>query len=702
MTKLIRKYNKWLLAVLGSFLMVAFLVSSVPSFGQGGDPGKRVEATLGKTKVRARDLGNASRDFNFIASILPGAVENLNIESVPHWYLLAHEAKAQGLVGTATDGDAWLEEVANQMIPMVAARRAAEDFAKTSGMSADNILRIVSQNQQLQQQFAQRWLSEPANREAAEALPAQILTDLRETRTILAGKSGLSVEEANSTLATLRGVMRLYNSAQSSNRFSDKRAQFTLQQEQDAVLADVVIIPPTALTITTEPTPALLSQLFEAGKDKQPDFATGTFGYTQPNRVQLQWFVVSRASFEASIRLDSVQTRIEFEKNRAKYPGEFATERPRIEQEIRTRKLNDALATAEQTFRTQVRVNTRSLPSDGATKVLPPDWRASAPALNDYAAKVAEAIGLNDKLSMSAPQIQSRSTWVRVDRLSELPVIGTASIMQAGKPMGLSELLANLREFDAKTLLELQVGVPYPSPLRTNEGDLVFFVVTDSKAASPAETLDEVRADVVADAKKVMAFDELKAKAQEWKALAAANGLDDFVAKFSAGSLTGSTPPESLSVQRQQRFAAGESTMTDGLGREPLRDSVLALANSRGRLVAATDADRAARTTVAELPATRSIAIAQIVGDSPVTLEDFRGYGAGIGQALARNERSKIAEASATATASAAANARSANANSPFSFESLSKRLGYKPVSENEKEAKKESEKAEAPAAPKP
>jgi hypothetical protein len=142
--------------------------------------------------------------------------------------------------------------------------------------------------------------------------------------------------------------------------------------------------------------------------------------------------------------------------------------------------------------------------------------------------------------------------------------------------------------------------------------------------------------------------------------------------------------------------------MTDGLGREPLRDSVLALANSRGRLVAATDADRAARTTVAELPATRSIAIAQIVGDSPVTLEDFRGYGAGIGQALARNERSKIAEASATATASAAANARSANANSPFSFESLSKRLGYKPVSENEKEAKKESEKAEAPAAPKP
>lgn len=697
MIKLIRKYNKWLLVVLGSFLMVAFLVSSVPSFGQG-DPTKRVEGTLGSSKVRMRDLGQAARHFNFLSGILPGAIDNLQVEGATHWFLLSHEARAQGLVGTATDGDAWLEEVATAMVPSAAVDEAITELEQSSGTRRSDILSILRNNPQVQQQLAQRWLSDPKNKDAAEAMPSRIAQSLRDGRARLAGEAGLSIDEANESLASLRGVMRLVQSAEMSNRFSDKRLQYTLQRDQDAVLADVVVFGPDAMTSDAQPPDALLTELFEAGKDKLPDATTGAFGYRQPNRVQLQWFVVSRAGVEAAIRLDSVQTRIEYEKNRATYPGEFAVERANIEQSLRARKLSDALATAEQSFRTRVRINSRSLAANGAIKTLTNDWKATAPGLNDYATAVTEALASNDKLSISAPQIQSRSTWVRVDRVSELAAIGNATLTQAGRPIAFSQVVAQLHEFDGKSALGLQVGVPFDAALRTQEGDLVFFVVTDAKLASAAETIDEVRSDVVANAKEVLAFEQLKTKSAEWATLASTSGLDELVTKFNAGSLTGTTPATSVTVQRQQRFAAGESTLTSGMGREPLRDAVLARANERGRLTAATDADRAGRTLTAQLPVTRSIAIAQIVGDAPVTIEAFRSIGSQMGEIMARNERSRIATASTGATS--ATTRRGGNADAPFSFESLSKRLKWKSVDEAKAKTTSETDGVPAPTLP--
>lgn len=689
MVKLIRKYNKWLLVVLGSFLMVAFLFSSVPSFMQG-DPRKQVQGTLAGTKVRAEQLGNAGRDFGFVSDFMPGLVENVGLEGATHWFLLAHEAKAQGLVGTPSDGEAWLDEVATAQIPSYAAEQKASELANNgSGLDIRTILNFINQNPQLRDQFAQQWLSDPKNKAAVDNLPAQLAANVRQNRTLLANRAGISVEEANATLATLRGVMRLVESADQSNRFSDKRFQYTLQRDQDAVLADVVSIPPTALTISQEPTLALLDELFAKGKDKEPSPTTGEFGYRQPNRVQLAWFTLSRSAVEAAIKLDSVKVRIEYERDRATYPGDFAAERPRIEQALRTKNLTDALATAEQAFRTRVRINTRALAGDNAIKTLTPEWRASAPALDEYAKAVVEAIATSDKVNIPAPTVQTRTTWARIDRTSELDGIGSASLTQAGRPLSFAQVIEQLHEFDAKSPLGLQVGVPFEAALRAPNGDLIFFVVTDAKLASPAETLAEVREDVVRDAKLVMAFEQLQAKASEWQTLAATSGLDEFVAKFNAGSLTAGTPPTTLSVQRQQRFAAGESTLAGGVGREPLRDAVLARANERGRLTAATEADRPQRTLVAALPVTRAVAIAQIVGDAPLTLEDFRSIPVQAGEVLARNERSRLMPASTQPTAQAGnRRPRGANPNSPFSFESLSKRLGWVPA-DGQKESKK-------------
>jgi hypothetical protein len=678
MTKLIRKYNKILLVVLGSFLMVAFLFSGVPSFLQGS-PGRTVEGTLAGKKVRAEQLGEAAREFGFLADMVPADVEQLNVEGVTHWFLLSHEAKAQGLVGTPLDGDAWLDEVASSQVPAFALQQAIRDFASQgSGLDERTIMNALRNNPQLQQQFAQSWLTKPENREQVDNLPSTLAANLRRNRDQLASRAGLSVDQANSALAAMRGVSRLVQSAELSNRFSDKRFQLTLQREQDAVLADVLTIPASALPIDAQPTPELLSQLFEQGKDKEPNRATGEFGYRQPNRVRLQWFVLSRAQLSAAIAIDGVQARTEYERNRAAYPGEYASERPRIEEALRGKILAEALATAEQTFRQRVRINTRTLTADGAIKKLTPEFVSQAPELGAYASAVVDALATNEKLTIAAPSVQSRTEWVRVDRLSTLPALGSASYSLAGRPLGFSQLIEQLHEFDAKSALGLQVGIPFDGALRTPEGDLAFFIVSEAKLASPAESQDEVREDLVRDARLVMAFEQLQAKAQEWKALATTSSLDDVAAKFSAGSLTGSTPTSSASVVRQQRFALGESTLMSGVGREPLRDAVIAAAEARGRLTPATQGERASRVVVTSLPAARAIAFAEIVGAAPTTLEDFRRIPSFGADNLARFERSSLRTvANASPTGEAQAPAAPA---SPFSFEALKQRLAWQPV----------------------
>ncbi len=673
MTKLIRKYNKVLLVVLGSFLMVAFLFSGVPSFMQG-NPGRTVEGTLAGKKVRAEQLGESARQFGFLSDMMPSAIESLRVEGVTHWFLLSHEAQSQGLVGTPSDGDAWLDEVASNEIPAYAAMQRAREFAaQNSGLDERTIMGFLQGNPQLQQQFAQQWLTDPKNKAEVENLPATLSANMRRARDQFAGRAGLSVEQANTALAAMRGVSRLVQSAELSNRFSDKRFQFALQRDQDAVLADVLTIPASALPITAEPSPELLTQLFEAGKAKDPNPATGEFGYRQPNRVQLQWFVLSRAALSAALTVDGVQARMEYERNRAAYPGEYSAERPRIEEALRSRVLAEALATAEQTFRNRVRINTRTLQADGAIKKLTPDFTASAPPLSEYASAIADALATNEKLTIPAPSVQTRTDWLRVDRLNTLPALGTSSYSLAGKPITFSDLIAQLHDFDAKSALGLQVGIPFDGALRTPEGDLAFFIVTAARLASPAETLAEVREDVVRDAKLSMAFDSLQANAQEWKALAAANGLDDLAAKFSSGTLTDSTPATSASVQRQQRFAAGESTITSGLGKEPLRDAVLQSADARGRLTPATQGERASRVVLAVLPEARAIALAEIVGAAPITIEDFRRIPSFGGANLARFERSALRR---TATADAPR-------PSPFAFDSLKQRLAWVPAGED-------------------
>lgn len=118
MTKTLRKYQKWILVVGGSLLMVTFLVSG-PMRGFGKDPSGRTYATLGGKDVTAGDYDMSRSHFDVLREAARPAMALLGIENSDHWFLLVHEAKAGGFVGHAGDGRDFIPELAEMCVEVI-------------------------------------------------------------------------------------------------------------------------------------------------------------------------------------------------------------------------------------------------------------------------------------------------------------------------------------------------------------------------------------------------------------------------------------------------------------------------------------------------------------------------------------------------------------------------------------------------------
>ena len=107
MFKFLRKYNKWILAVGGTLLLITFLIPfAFESLGQMVARGGAPWANVGQKqqKVTVNELARVQRELDVLQYALryqplipgPGIVDQPE-----HWYLLEREAKAAGLIGGA-------------------------------------------------------------------------------------------------------------------------------------------------------------------------------------------------------------------------------------------------------------------------------------------------------------------------------------------------------------------------------------------------------------------------------------------------------------------------------------------------------------------------------------------------------------------------------------------------------------------------
>ena len=100
MFKFLRKYNKWILAVGGTLLMIVFLIpQAISSLSQRAAVGSAVWATIGEDKeeISGEERRQTEREL-VVLEQLQGLGIPMIAKEPAHWYLLVREAEDAGVV----------------------------------------------------------------------------------------------------------------------------------------------------------------------------------------------------------------------------------------------------------------------------------------------------------------------------------------------------------------------------------------------------------------------------------------------------------------------------------------------------------------------------------------------------------------------------------------------------------------------------
>ena len=454
MFKFLRKYNKWILAVGGTLLMITFLIPfAFDRLGQMVARGGAPWANVGQKqqKVTVNELARVQRELDVLQYALryqplipgPGIVDQPE-----HWYLLEREAKAAGLIGGAA------------VVP-----------------------------------FGAEW----------------------QIQQIAAGSSE-QTSFVLQTLAKLDGVRRMIGLYVDRSKFSDRHLKHRAKRSFHAVTAQLVVLEATEPDTPPSFGDTELAEQLAKYAENPPGEGDMGFGYRLPDRVKLEWLVVTAESVRTMIReggrLGPVAQRSHWRKLWRADPGTY--EKPTGEQEVpeavssdlleklTTRTLQEIARFADQEQLTSSR---RGIPRRDGYLVLDDDWRG--PSFQDLARTIQE------KFAVALPEYHALGDrWLSADEVTELQGIGAATTEKFGAvPVTLADLVAVAREFGGAQLMDIQERVAGP-PLTDGDGSLYLFRIIDTDPSRPPRSVDEVRDQLTADLARLAHFHQLSMKAE--------------------------------------------------------------------------------------------------------------------------------------------------------------------------------------------
>ena len=147
----------------------------------------------------------------------------------------------------------------------------------------------------------------------------------------------------------------------------------------------------------------------------------------------------------------------------------------------------------------------RGYPQRAGYYELPEDWSERMLKFPDLAEKIRERYGI------ALPEYHAAGDrFYSMPELAELPGIGTATTDKFGTPRTLDALVGQAKEFGGSTSVFAQRDVAGP-PMRGADGGIYFFRIIATDPARRPASLDEVRDQVVADLRRVDHYDRLAA-----------------------------------------------------------------------------------------------------------------------------------------------------------------------------------------------
>ncbi|MFW5653222.1 MAG: hypothetical protein ACOC0P_04180 [Planctomycetota bacterium] len=625
MLKFLRKYRAVILAVGGSLLMVAFLLpQAIQTWAQTSF--QPIEATYVidgvERKVEAEDFILAENELRVLSSeSLSFLIEQLFypegrpvtdeqrrdpaaalarqepvVDDPSHWYLLRLEAERMGLIGAPEEGRLLISNFFN------------------------------------------------GDTEAADQFMFQIAGQAS------GGMRRLTLDDAYEAIGAYLGVSRLVQSYRGMGLISEPRLQDIANRFNEAVETRIVFLRADQfIDEIAEPTEDELEAHLARFAAYEPGEGPYGIGYRQPDRFMLEYLTVDYDSVLDSVEATGLDARTWYLQNEdlirnfAGTDEEPAAEAPPYAEHVADAMLLYRRHLADQKLNEIVRFisgellrSTSGLPRNESYRVLPEDWAEQRIDFESLAAAAEEKFPGIDVQVTSATD-----GWMTEEDLFALRGINRASRLAGNRQVGLRDLIGSAREFGEPVIPGVQAGLTDPQPLRSSASitvfdrtnpvteDVFFYRLAAVDPARPAESVDEIRDDAIANVKRIKAFEQLAAESDMWRQRAISEGLDTLAEEFDRRPMPAQA---SRFDQTTYRFArelrpgrlpgAGESEELVELLFDRARELEGRIADA-GENAMIEDLPLEERLVVLPIEDSLGLALAEVVDIRPMTLDDY-------------------------------------------------------------------------------
>jgi len=515
MLKFFRKYNKWILSIGGSILMIAFLVP----YGAGqmiNQPTDEPIGTLAGQELTIADRVYASDQMQAISSVWPPLLMGLDRGQDPalRWLLIVHEAKAMGLSASNAQINARINSV-------------PKDVSKGKNLVA----------------------------EAAGNV----------------GRNHDFVYEAFRNLITIEQYINLISGG--DVRLTKPLLRRFISDFTSTVKVSLIeVSSSTLLDKAPKPTQEQLEKLFEKySKNFKGEGEPYGFGYKYPDRVKLEYLAVPIDRVIKTVQVRDEEIYSYYQKNKQEFavPASGATPdssgpqltrvreykevRAQIENKLRGIKARQLAEEMVQLAQNMLARDAAAVPDDnrGYRNVEAGRKRGWKPMPFDEVIKRIEK-----QFGVLPDYYRHDKNWLDRDALGLLKGLGAATlppmpsnpevsppfvITEAGIKGGGFDYIGSARSFSPKghPLIKHRLQKDLPSkPLQGADGSRYLVRLRDVAPSGEPESLDEVRQEVVSDARRLNAYEMLLNERDQWARRAAKEDFEKIAKELKASVLT--------------------------------------------------------------------------------------------------------------------------------------------------------------------
>jgi hypothetical protein len=273
----------------------------------------------------------------------------------------------------------------------------------------------------------------------------------------------------------------------------------------------------------------------------------------------------------------------------------------------------------------QIRIPQRELTRSSGFYVLPASWPQQRVDMQSLAGQIAERFSIETP-SYTAPGDE----WLTIADLNEIDGIGQSSTDKFGSlATTLSSIVAKTQEFGGDGTLPIQQGIAGP-PLRHTDGTLYLFRIVDTDPSRAPASVDEVRQQVVHDLRRQAHYEQLAARVDEIQQIARDSGLlavalqhDSEVAADKRAALY---EPDKFYIDGiMGRGLSAMPSQVPGLGDAPaLMEQIIDWARTFPQLIRMNTIPAAERTRVFTSDDQLAVIAVLLTDQFPLTAEDYR------------------------------------------------------------------------------